>query len=587
MVVKKDNVITIKLPENGYKLYSQDLYVTQWNKGQKLEILDIADGTEVQFGNDVVDSTINHIVKNGSVDIPDIMLTYSEPIKAYIQVITADSETTEYEILIRVEERTKPSDYIAPEDEQSFREQMEAIMRSTEEIAQSVRDDADNGKFNGLSAYEVAVKNGYTSTEEEWLESLDGKDGKDGIDGTDGYTPVKGTDYFTDEEIEQIEQNAADKVPLDDYVPTSRIIGTTNLSKDVTFDDIGFMVAQAFVTGGSWYSILIPWLISQCGSKSQQDTNTSGIAELQDGMSNYVPITRTIAGINLIDNITENDIAQAIAEPLISNLGCGQLMAEWATRLINNNSAVVANTSARHTHTNKEFLDSLSQDILDGKLNIFVGDGVPSLGLSAYNNYKDPSLYFDTSTKILYRLFSTGTGIIYHKLLDSNIAYDKTQIDRFLIKKADKNDAWTLLHQYALSKDTGIIIDFNTFDFAKKYREIRIEWNSTCSVGNASAWVYFNGSELPDDMCNLATCIATSSCRYDLRIYTEDFYANTLKWTIRIELRRFAAGASATNIYTQIAYAVEKVEDIQSIRIALQSSATIPAGTRISIFGKE
>lgn len=54
---------------------------------------------------------------------------------------------------------------------------------------------------NGLSAYEIAVKNGFSGSETEWLLSLqgtagiDGKDGVDGKDGIDGYTPVKGIDY--------------------------------------------------------------------------------------------------------------------------------------------------------------------------------------------------------------------------------------------------------------------------------------------------------------------------------------------------------------------------------------------------------
>ena len=45
------------------------------------------------------------------------------------------------------------------------------------EVAQSVRDDADTGKFNGIdgkSAYELAVENGYIGTEEEWISSLKG-----------------------------------------------------------------------------------------------------------------------------------------------------------------------------------------------------------------------------------------------------------------------------------------------------------------------------------------------------------------------------------------------------------------------------
>lgn len=38
----------------------------------------------------------------------------------------------------------------------------------------------------GKSAYEVAVDNGFTGTEKEWLESLKGKDGKDGVNSTTG-----------------------------------------------------------------------------------------------------------------------------------------------------------------------------------------------------------------------------------------------------------------------------------------------------------------------------------------------------------------------------------------------------------------
>lgn len=44
-----------------------------------------------------------------------------------------------------------------------------------------------NPGLDGLSAYEVAVANGFVGTEAEWLASLVGDD---------GYTPVKGVDYF-------------------------------------------------------------------------------------------------------------------------------------------------------------------------------------------------------------------------------------------------------------------------------------------------------------------------------------------------------------------------------------------------------
>ncbi len=49
-----------------------------------------------------------------------------------------------------------------------------------------------------ISAYDIAVKNGFKGTEQEWLESLkgiDGKDGKDGINGIDGEDGKDATNF--------------------------------------------------------------------------------------------------------------------------------------------------------------------------------------------------------------------------------------------------------------------------------------------------------------------------------------------------------------------------------------------------------
>ena len=52
----------------------------------------------------------------------------------------------------------------------------------------------------GPSAYEVAVANGFDGTEQEWLKSLK------------GYTPIRGVDYWTKADIEEI------KMELKDYI---------------------------------------------------------------------------------------------------------------------------------------------------------------------------------------------------------------------------------------------------------------------------------------------------------------------------------------------------------------------------------
>ena len=46
----------------------------------------------------------------------------------------------------------------------------------------------------GESAYDIAVRNGFTGTEAEWVESLKGEKGADGADGADGDTGADGAD---------------------------------------------------------------------------------------------------------------------------------------------------------------------------------------------------------------------------------------------------------------------------------------------------------------------------------------------------------------------------------------------------------
>lgn len=59
-------------------------------------------------------------------------------------------------------------------------------------------------KIYGKSAYEIAVKNGFEGTEEEWLESLQGEE---------GYTPQKGVDYFTESDKEEFVTRVLQSLP--------------------------------------------------------------------------------------------------------------------------------------------------------------------------------------------------------------------------------------------------------------------------------------------------------------------------------------------------------------------------------------
>ena len=60
---------------------------------------------------------------------------------------------------------------------------------------------------DGKSVYEIWLEQGNEGTEEDFLNSLKGDPGEQGIkgeNGNDGYTPIKGTDYFTEEDIKSL-----------------------------------------------------------------------------------------------------------------------------------------------------------------------------------------------------------------------------------------------------------------------------------------------------------------------------------------------------------------------------------------------
>ena len=83
---------------------------------------------------------------------------------------------------------------------------------------------------DGLSAYEVALENGFKGSEEEWLESLRGPAGETGETGEPGYTPVYGKDYFDGKEGKRglcIFCSKRDRLELDDFlVETDLVIPT-------------------------------------------------------------------------------------------------------------------------------------------------------------------------------------------------------------------------------------------------------------------------------------------------------------------------------------------------------------------------
>lgn len=169
------------------------------------QVLDFAsafpDGVELQF-----DSGDARIIKDGRAEIPNAFLASAGSRAAWIQVINEDSETTVYKVAIAIIPRA-PKEYMSPEDEQTFRQQIQQILDETLAIAQSVRDDANAGKFNGApgpagnDGVSPAAKVEQTDTgavisvtDADGTSTATVSNGKDGQPGADGEPGKDGVD---------------------------------------------------------------------------------------------------------------------------------------------------------------------------------------------------------------------------------------------------------------------------------------------------------------------------------------------------------------------------------------------------------
>lgn len=162
----------------------------QWDTDQKIIVND-RNIDEVHFCNGTTDKSLVSVVKDGKANVPNLLLQTAARVRVYGYSVNH----TVVEKVYEVKARTKPEDYVYEETEVYRWAELDKRIQALEEIGA--------GK-DGKSAYEIAKENGFTGTEEEWLESLRGKDGakgdkgdqgepgKDGAPGKDGEPGAKG-----------------------------------------------------------------------------------------------------------------------------------------------------------------------------------------------------------------------------------------------------------------------------------------------------------------------------------------------------------------------------------------------------------
>ena len=120
----------------------------QWDTGRTLTV--DADCSQVHFSNKVFGRSIDVDVADGVAIIPDILLQTDNDLNVWAFVGTADNGYTKISKTFKVNRRNKPADYVFTPVEQTTIAEIAAI-------AQSVRDDADAGRFDGAQGPEGPI----------------------------------------------------------------------------------------------------------------------------------------------------------------------------------------------------------------------------------------------------------------------------------------------------------------------------------------------------------------------------------------------------------------------------------------------
>lgn len=164
----------------------------------------------------VVENSVSYVV------IPNILLTKSYDIFVYAYVHGDDGNYTKFEKTFEVISRPKPSSYVYTETDvlnyltlsnriDLLSSKIDAIPSGKDGITPTI---GENGNW-----YLGDTDTGNPSRGEPGQDGADGKDGAPGAAGADGHTPVKGTDYFTAADKQEIAEAAAGMVSIPDKLP--------------------------------------------------------------------------------------------------------------------------------------------------------------------------------------------------------------------------------------------------------------------------------------------------------------------------------------------------------------------------------
>lgn len=216
----------------------------QWDTGRRVKIVGGAGVKQIHYQNNCFDRSVDvDVEEDGTAIIPDELLQDYHRLTAYAYVTDDTGAYTMVQQDFPVYKRAKPADYVFTPVEQTTIAEIAAI-------AQSVRDDADAGRFDGITPSIGDNGNWYLGTTDTGKPSrgatgAKGDPGSKGDPGAAGHTPVKGTDYWTASDKAEVVAEAAAAIDLTPYAKKTEVPTKTSQLTN----DSGFLTSHQDISG--------------------------------------------------------------------------------------------------------------------------------------------------------------------------------------------------------------------------------------------------------------------------------------------------------------------------------------------------
>ena len=253
------------------RLSNDDRQFYQWDTERKLIVNDNT-CDKVYFSNDGMEMalTCNIYEVDGvrMVNVPNIILQDAKPLKVHLSMVDNDGRLTTYYEAFHVAPRKKPNGYVYTETEVLNYAYLDERLKELEGegLANAVADYLEKNHPQAGATEEESAQIQQNKADIETLsrEKLDASELPEAVNdaltqakasgefkgepGNDGKTPVKGVDYFTEADKQEIAEQAAELVEVPEDTDAVESVNGKTGAVELTHEDVGAQLKTLVVT---------------------------------------------------------------------------------------------------------------------------------------------------------------------------------------------------------------------------------------------------------------------------------------------------------------------------------------------------